>query len=362
MNKHRICVYAIARNEEKFAARWAQSMSEADEIVVLDTGSDDRTVDILSAFPKVTVYSRAISPWRFDAARNLSLSLVPEEADYCVCTDLDEIFEKGWRQALEEALASDPDLVSYRYTWSFNRDKTENTVFNIEKTHRRHGFIWTHPVHEVLTFTENGTPSRVFAKNVRLYHFPDSEKSREQYLPLLELSVRECPTDDRNMHYLGREYMFHRRYEEAIDTLQKHLLLESARWSDERCASMRYIARCLAHLNKPSEAFLWLLRACIEAPHLREPLIEAAQLLYEQKSWHGVIFFCERALEITSRTETYITDAASWAEKPYDLLSVAYYYAGDVKKAVGNARQALSYAPDNERIKGNLALLEAKLA
>ena len=208
----------------------------------------------------------------------------------------------------------------------------------------------------MLKFSGEGTPTTVFAENLRLYHFPDSEKSREQYLPLLELSVKENPEDDRNVHYLGREYMFHRRYSEAIDVLLRHLTLETAVWADERCASMRYIARCCYHLNKPSEAFLWHLKACTEAPYLREPYVEAAEFLYRNKSWHGVIFFCEKALEITRRTDTYITDSASWAEKPYDLLSIAYYYTGDVKKAAANAEAALACSPENARIKGNLSL------
>ena len=360
MSKHRICVYAIAKNEEKFAARWAESMSEADEIIVLDTGSHDSTAEILRTFPKVTVHSRDISPWRFDTARNISLSLVPEDADYCVCTDLDEVFEKGWREKLEKAVLSSPDLVSYRYTWSFNGDMTENTVFNIEKIHRRHGFLWTHPVHEVLTFTGEGQPSRAFADGLKLFHFPDDQKSREQYLPLLELSVREAPEDDRNMHYLGREYMFHHRYEEAIETLKTHLSLKTALWKDERCASMRYIAKCYKNLKKPSEAFSWYLQACAQAPYLREPFTETAEFLYGEKNWYGVIFFCRKALEITTRTENYISDAAVWAEKPYDLLSIAYYYTGEMQKAIENAKAALMYSPDNERIKGNLALFEGK--
>ena len=39
---YRIYVYAICKNEEAFAARWAESMAEADGIYVLDTGSTDR--------------------------------------------------------------------------------------------------------------------------------------------------------------------------------------------------------------------------------------------------------------------------------------------------------------------------------
>ena len=203
MSNFRICVYAIAKNEEKFAARWAENMSEADEIVVLDTGSEDKTVEILSAFPKVSVFCEKISPWRFDTARNKSLEMVSEDIDFCVCTDLDEVFNAGWRESLERALEKSPDIVSYRYTWDFNEDKSEKTVFNIEKIHRRHGFLWTHPVHEVLTPENGGEVRRVFADGVHLMHFPDSSKSRSQYLPLLMLSVEENPEDDRNVHYLS---------------------------------------------------------------------------------------------------------------------------------------------------------------
>ena len=43
MNKYKVCVYAICKNEEKFVNKWVKSMSEADEIYVLDTGSTDNT-------------------------------------------------------------------------------------------------------------------------------------------------------------------------------------------------------------------------------------------------------------------------------------------------------------------------------
>ncbi len=102
MGKGKICVYAICKNESKFARRWMESMREADWVVVLDTGSSDGTPDILREMG-AQVYEEVISPWRFDVARNRSLELAPEEADICVCTDLDEVFHPGWRQALEAA-------------------------------------------------------------------------------------------------------------------------------------------------------------------------------------------------------------------------------------------------------------------
>ena len=43
----KVVVYAIAKNEKSFARRWMESMSEADEVVVLDTGSTDGTQQLL---------------------------------------------------------------------------------------------------------------------------------------------------------------------------------------------------------------------------------------------------------------------------------------------------------------------------
>lgn len=43
----KIAVYAISKNEEKFVERWVNSMNEADEIYVADTGSTDNTVELL---------------------------------------------------------------------------------------------------------------------------------------------------------------------------------------------------------------------------------------------------------------------------------------------------------------------------
>ena len=57
----KISVYAICKNEAQFVDRWVDSMSEADTIVVLDTGSTDDTVQRLQN-RKVTVVSETISP------------------------------------------------------------------------------------------------------------------------------------------------------------------------------------------------------------------------------------------------------------------------------------------------------------
>lgn len=352
-----ICVYAICKNEARFARRWAASMAEADGVYVLDTGSTDGTAAILEA-QGVHVTVETISPWRFDVARNRSLELVPQDADLCVCTDLDEVFRPGWRAALEAAWQPGVRQVRYRYTWSFQPDGSEGSVFWIDNIHVRQGFRWVNPVHEVLTW-QGGDYRAVYAEGVQLDHHPDPAKSRGQYLPLLELAFAENPANDRNVHYLGREYFYYRRWEDCIRTLEYHLTLPTATWADERCASMRYIARSYQALGQSPSALQWFCRAVGEAPHLREPWLDFAKFAYANEQWDGVLYLVDRALAITERPRTYITEAEAWGPLPYDMASMAAYHTAQYPRAAAYCAQALSRSPGDARLQGNLALMEA---
>ncbi len=356
-----VCVYAICKNESKFVDRWMDSMREADSVYVLDTGSADDTAALLRARgAQVTV--ETISPWRFDTARNRSLELVPDDADICVCTDIDEYFHPGWRRLLEEAWKPGTTRAAYRYTWNFNPDGSEGYVFWTEKAHSRHGYVWTHPVHEVLSWVGEGQEGgKVYVEGMQLDHRADNSKSRSQYLPLLEQSVLEDPDDDRNMHYLGREYYFHSMWDEAIITLKRHLLLPKATWRDERCASMRYIARCYAAKGDMGEAKRWLIRAVAEAPHLREPYLELAERMYEERNWDAVAALCRDALKITERPRTYICEAEAWGSMPWDLLSLGLYYTGRPSEAVDAAKTAQKLSPKDERIARNIEIMQESL-
>lgn len=359
MNKYKVCVYAICKNEEKFVTRWVNSMKEADEIYVLDTGSSDDTRKKLKKLG-VHVVKKIIKPWRFDEARNESLKLVPEDTDICVCTDLDEVFAPGWRQKLEEVWDDSTTRLAYNYNWSLDENNHPKVNFYIEKIHTRSDYIWTHPVHEVLTYVGKTAEIKKTTDEITLNHYPDSTKSRGSYLPLLELSVKEDPEDDRNMHYLGREYMYYGKWNEAIDTLIRHLSLPRALWKDERCASMRFIARCYKNLNRFEEARMWLDKAIQEAPYLRDPYMERALLEYQLENWKEVEVYCLKALEIKEHQKNYINEVFSWNYTVYDLLSLSYYYQGKKKEAIQYIKIALKMDPSNERLQQNYQLMSQK--
>ena len=352
----KICVYAISKNEEKFVNRFVDSLQDADGIYVLDTGSTDSTVDLLKK-RGVTEKQEIIDPWRFDVARNLSLEMVPDDTDICICMDLDEVIEEGWRKKLEKIWNSNINRLSYNYNWSFDDLGNPKVNFYISKMHDRHNYKWTHPVHEVLTF--KGKNEVTFTTDeITINHYPDSTKSRSSYLPLLELSVKEDPMDDRNMHYLGREYMYYQRWNECIDTLICHLNLKTATWKDERCASMRFIARSYQALGRYDEARMWLDKAIKEAPYLRDPFVERALLEYRLNNFDEVINYSLEALKITTHTKSYINEPFSWDSTLYDLLAISYYHQNCKDLALKYINLALEMAPNDERLKNNKIIFE----
>lgn len=221
-------------------------------------------------------------------------------------------------------------------------------------------YKWIYPVDEILKYEDEKEIFRITDKII-VNHYPDYTKSRSNYLPLLELSAKEQPTDDKNMHYLGRKYMYYQKRNKCIDTLIQHLNLPTATWKDEKCASMRFIARSYQQLKHYDEARMWLNKAILEAPYLRDPYIERAILEYNSENWYEVIYYIEEALKIKSHAKSYINEPFSWDQTPYDLLSIAYFNIGNFKKTLENINLALETSKDNERLKKNKKIIEGSL-
>lgn len=351
----KICVYAICKNEEKFIERWYESVKEADGIYVLDTGSTDNSVKLLKSLG-VVVRQEIISPWRFDIARNKSLEMIPDDFDICICLDLDEVLNKGWSKTIKSLWKDGLTRLRYVYNWSLDKNNQPIISFYGEKIHKRKGFTWVNPVHEILKY--KGEEKYLYTDKVIVNHYPDSKKSRSSYLPLLELAVKEDPRNDRNMHYLGREYMYYGKYEEAISTLERHLSLESATWKDERCASMRFIARCYMKLNRPREAIMWSNLAIKESPYLRDAYMEKALITYELKKFKETEKLCREALKIKKHPKTYINEVFTTDLNIYDILSVVCFYNGKYRSSLRYVKMALELDNDNERILSNKKLIE----
>lgn len=348
----RVAVYAIAKNEQAHVARWAASCVDADVRFVLDTCSTDGTIDALKT-AGVKYRKRRVRPWRFDDARNLALDALPDDVDYCIALDLDEILLPGWRAELEIALEQGVTRPRYRYVWSWNPDGTPGLVYGGDKIHSRHGYRWKHPVHEVLA--EDGIEETQGWTGLEIHHYPDPTKSRADYLPMLTQAVTEAPDDDRLAFYHARDLMYAGRTAEAAAEFERHLGLPSAVWRPERSASMRYRAQCT---DDPNDRETWLLRAAGEAPWHREPWVALASHYYDLNFWPACYAAATRALRITARPLEYLNEPASWGPLPHDLAALAAHRLGLVAEAIIHGLDAADLDPTDPRLRANVAFYQ----
>ena len=346
----KVAVYCIALNEEQFVERWYESAKEADYLLIADTGSTDGTRETAIKLG-INVIDVKVRPWRFDDARNASLVAIPEDIDYCIALDMDEILLPGWKDHLVDALKNGWTRPRYQYTWNWvdEAETVPSLQYGGDKIHTRKGYRWTHPVHEVLRAYGDTKETQGWV-GLEIHHHPDNTKSRGQYFPLLKMAVDEQPDDDRNAYYYARELFFHGLYDQAIVEFKRHLSLPRATWAPERAASMRYLAKMV-----PAEREKWLLDAIAQAPGRREALVELTQHYYEEQNWAKCLEYAKKALEIKEKPLDFLCEAFAWGYLPWDYAAISSYYVGDRENALIYGTKALELEPQNERLRGNMA-------
>ena len=94
-----ISLCMIVKNEEKVLGRCLDSVKDAvDEIIIVDTGSEDRTKEIAAAYTdKVYEFE-----WTNDFAKARNESFSKAEMDYCMWLDADDVLEAGGQEKLLE--------------------------------------------------------------------------------------------------------------------------------------------------------------------------------------------------------------------------------------------------------------------
>ncbi len=353
----KIAVYAIALNEAAFAERFMASCRDADLVLVADTGSTDRTGETLSGLG-AEVHALRIQPWRFDAARNAALTLVPEDVDVCVALDLDQTLEAGWRPLLEGAWRADLDMLSYTHVFA-PADAGGPTVFVDNRIHARHGLVWRYPCHECLARPDRA-PSLAYEPRLRVSHRPDRAKSRASYLPLLQLAVAERPDDPRCAYYLGRELSFQGRHAEAAAEFERYLALPS-RDALERNAVIRRLGHAREALGDGEGALALFRAAAREPPAPRGARVELAWAYHRRQAWPLALEAALGAMAMPEAIPLYGDETAAGVIVE-DIACLAAWALGRPQEALGYAQAALAKAPASPRLQANLSRIEAALA
>jgi tetratricopeptide (TPR) repeat protein len=345
----KIAVYAIAKNEAKHVKRWVDATQGADVRIVLDTGSEDNTYELLQKYP-IEAHRATLSDFRFDLARNMALDLVPSDVDVCVSLDMDEVPDLDFFDKIRQAWK--PDTTRAWVMWD-----TGNIWANNNRVHARHGYRWHYPCHEVI---QPEGPDNLIVVETLVTHKPDDDKPRSSYLSLLELGHEEEPTDHRMIVYLAREYYFKGMWQKLIDVGKK--LENIPGWNVERAQTWRGMGEAYVKLGNKNEGLYWYQRNVEEAPQDLEAWMPLAFHYYERKMWNHCYQAAIKVEELSLESRNHYVADQSMPWRMYDLLSIACWNLGKKGSAKRYARKAVELNPDEERLVNNYEFIVTQTA
>lgn len=167
-----VSVCMIVKNEENVLARCLNSLKDlAEEIVIVDTGSVDRTKEIAKKYTDKIFDFVWIDD--FSAARNFAFSKCTKE--YIYSADADEVLDIENQKRflkLKQAMLPEIEIVQMYY---LNRSKNFNTTGNFEREYRPklykrlRTFVWEDPIHETVRLWPV-----VFDSDIEILHMPQS--------------------------------------------------------------------------------------------------------------------------------------------------------------------------------------------
>lgn len=269
-DKHTMKITAclIVKNEKDHIRDVLSSLAGVDEIVVVDTGSIDNTVELAREFTE-NVFTDYVWNDDFAEARNYALSRCTGE--WVISIDADEVLEPGGVQKIREILEkARPDQLHFSVEMT---GKGNGAKHNLPRIIRNDGSVqWLGAAHETLTPYQRNLTDVVITYGSSTAHALDPDRM----MRILAKVVASPEGTPRDAYYYAREFWYRQDYVNALRLFQNYVSI--ATWASEKADALLYIARCLFILQRGDEARVACLEAIRVNPMFKEALLFMADL------------------------------------------------------------------------------------
>lgn len=324
----------IVKNEEKVLERCLISLAGlVDEIILIDTGSTDRTKEIAGSFGcKIFDF-----PWidDFAAARNFSFSKAT--MDYIYTADADEYIDEINRMSfikMKQCLLSEIDIVQMMYT----NQLYLNTTYNYDREYRPklfkrlRQFTWVDPIHETVMLQPI-----VFDSDIEIIHLPESNHSSRDFQVFQRLIQREIALSDKLIGMYVRELFVAGRDEDFLSAEFYFTGLLEQEVQEELLKFIQCVLVRCGRIKNDSELILkHALKNMASGKASAEVCYEVGEYFFHRSDYkEAVIWYMNAAFETEAELNIHYAK-----DLPLIRIADCYEKAGNMEQAENFRQQA----------------------
>jgi len=293
----KISASIIVKNEESVMQRCLDCVGKwADEIIVVDTGSTDRTKEIAAACPKVKLYDSEhfgkdtdYKDFQFNVAKNEAVAKCT--GDWIVWWDADDYIDEEGAANIRKLTETAEDCL-FSFTISYGALRFEHC--RMFRNGKGIEFDRHHSCHEYLN---TGGRPHYLRKEVVVMHRPGKRSipSNVRNLGIMEKDYFERGfKDQRTMFYLANTYRESARHDDAVKMYDEYLKV--SHWKEERYFACLYKAQVYSVVGNFPDAYKSLYQSLMEDDRFAESYCLMGDILLHQGKHEKARHWYEMAL------------------------------------------------------------------
>lgn len=339
-----ISVCMIIKNEEEVLDRILTCANKfADEIVIVDTGSTDKSISIAKKYTdKIFNFE-----WtdNFSDARNFSFSNATK--DYIMWLDADDyITDEEIKRiiSLKNSNGNHPSMYLFKYAMGFEENKPTFEFYRERLLKRGDNFKWSGFIHEVIPLTHDAKYLDITIEHRKIKP-SDPKRNLRIYRKAKRKGVDFTPRD---IYYYARELYYNAYYKSSLIQLKKFLKCKNIYPPNEIEASILISNICI-YLGDTKQAKKYLFK-CLENQSPNPELCYSIGNIFSiEKKYSQAIFWFKLSMTVEN-------SIGGFHEKDYEnffphlQLSIIYYTLGDISKAKSHHQSAKHLKPNHPSI------------
>ncbi|MEW5768141.1 MAG: tetratricopeptide repeat protein [bacterium] len=352
-----ISLCMIVRDEEENLPRCLESVKGlVDEIIVVDTGSKDKTREIARSFG-AKVYQH---PWEddFSKARNISLSYAA--SDWILVLDADEWLDRKYIPKIKKILKEAEEYVGVSFVIYSETATGMGTAhaFKLFKNHE--GFYYEGAIHEQLIIH-----GKILTTKFRIYHSgynltpARAKKKFERSAKLLKDGIEEDPNNFYYRFHLGRLYLGQEMYQECIrEALVALDISKTVKEVDE--ATILMIMFDLAYAYFELQDYRQAEEVCLKAMSMRpdypDIILVLGYVYLKMGRREEEIATFKKFIEVVKQQEeempydNLLVASAGSVDKAYQYIGEAFLKLSRLDEAIANFKLSLEHNPKNTKV------------